>query len=87
MGPIMSRDVSFLGIRCKFLQTGLVAGTLIKLYFHFHSNRMGYNYGVSFPFDFERNEIPFGSKLKRKLPPRSYPNQFERKWKYSFLSV
>ena len=31
--------------------------------------------------------IPFGSKSKGKLSPRSYPIQFERKWKYCFLSV
>ena len=48
---------------------------------------MGYNRGDSFPFDFEPNGFPFGSKSKRKLSPRSYPIQFERKWKYSFLSV
>jgi len=41
----------------------------------------------SFPFDFEPNGIPFGSKSKRKLSPRSYPIQCERKSKYSFLSV
>ena len=29
----------------------------------------------------------FGSRLKGKLSPRSYPIQCERKWKYSFLSV
>ena len=48
----------------------------------------------------ELNGIPFGSenrqffklnpnwfrKSKGKLPPRSYLIQFERKWKYSFLS-
>ena len=48
---------------------------------------MGYDRGDSFPFDFEPNGIPFGSKSKGKLSPRSYPIQFERKWKYSFLSV
>ena len=51
------------------------------------SNWMGYDRGDSFQVDFEPNGIPFGSKLKRKLSPRSYPIQFERKWKYSFLSV
>ena len=45
---------------------------------------MGYD---SFPFDFEPNGIPFGSKLNGKLSPRSYPIQYDRKWKYSFLSV
>ena len=45
---------------------------------------MGYN---RFPFNFEPNGIPFGTKLKGKLSPRSYSIQFERKLKYSFLSV
>ena len=44
---------------------------------------MGYDRCDSFPFD----AIPFGSKSKGKLSPRSYPIQFERNWKYSFLSV
>ena len=48
---------------------------------------MGYDRGDSFPFDFESNGIPFGSKSIGKLSPRSYPIQFERKWKYSFISV
>ena len=48
---------------------------------------MGYNRGDNIPFDFEPNGNLFGSKLKGKLSPRSYPIQFERKWKYSFLSV
>ena len=48
---------------------------------------MGYDRGESFPFDFESNRIPFGSKSKGKLSPRSYPIQCERKWKYSFLSA
>ena len=48
---------------------------------------MGYDHGDSFPFDFEPNGIPFGSKSKGKLSQRLYPIQFERKWKYSFLSV
>ena len=38
------------------------------------------------PFPFT-NGIPFGSKSKGKLSPRSYPIQCERKWKHSFLSV
>ena len=42
---------------------------------------MGFNRGDSFPFDFEPNGIPFGSKSKGKLSPRSYPIQFERKGK------
>ena len=48
---------------------------------------MGYDCGDSFPFNFEPNRIPFCSKSKGKLSPRSYQIQFERKWKYSFLSV
>ena len=48
---------------------------------------MGYDHGDNFPLDFEPNGIPFGSKSKRKLSPRSYPIQFERKWKHIFLSV
>ena len=35
----------------------------------------------------EPNGIPFGSKSKGKLSPRSYPIQCERKWKYNFLSL
>ena len=38
---------------------------------------MGYNRGVSFPFDFEPNGIPFDSKSDGKLSPRSYPIQFK----------
>ena len=48
---------------------------------------MVYDLGDSFPFDFEPNGIPFGSKSKGKLTPRSYPIHCERQWKYSFLSV
>ena len=40
---------------------------------------MGYDGGDSFPFDFEQNGIPLGSKSKGKFSPRSYPIQFERK--------
>ena len=40
---------------------------------------MEYNRGDSFPFDFEPNGIPVGSKLKGKLSPRSYPIHCERK--------
>ena len=47
---------------------------------------MGCDRGDSFPFDFEPNGFPFGSKSKGKLSPRSYPIECERKWKYSFLS-
>ena len=48
---------------------------------------MGYDRDDSFPFNFEPNGIQFGSKSRGKLSPRSYPNQRERKWKYSFLGV
>ena len=48
---------------------------------------MGYDRGDSFPLHFEPNGIPFGSKSKGKLLPRSYPIQYERKWNTSFLSV
>ena len=48
---------------------------------------MGYDGGASFPLDFEPNGIPFGSKSKGKLAPRSYPIQCERKWHACFLSV
>ena len=60
---------------------------LRKLIFHFLPYWMGYDRDDSFPFDSEPNGNPFGSKLKGKLSPRSYPIQCERKWKYSFLSV
>ena len=61
--------------------------TLRKLYFHFLSNWMGYDRRDSFPFDFEPNGLLFGSKSKGKLSTWSYPIQYERKWKTSFLSV
>ena len=48
---------------------------------------MGHDRGDSFAFNFEPNGVPFGSKSKGSLSPRSYPSQFERNWKYSFLSV
>ena len=48
---------------------------------------MGYDHGDRFPFDIEPNGIPFRSKSKVKLSPRSYRIQCERKWKYSFFSV
>ena len=55
--------------------------------YQFLSNLLEYDRGDSFPFNFEPNEIPFGSKSKGKLSPRSYPIQCKRKLKYSFLSV
>ena len=49
---------------------------------------MGYDRGDSFPFDWYRGKLFFDwSKSIGKLSPRSYPIQFERKWKYSFLSA
>ena len=48
---------------------------------------MGYDRGDNFSFDFEQNGDPFGSKSIRKFSPRSYPIQFERKRKSSFLGV
>ena len=42
---------------------------------------MEYDCGNSFSFE------PFGSKSKGILLPRPYPNQFERKWNTSLLSV
>ena len=48
---------------------------------------MGYDRDDSFNFDFEPNGIPFISKWKGKLSSRSYPVQFEKKWKSSFFSL
>ena len=48
---------------------------------------MGYDRGDGFVFKFEPNGVRFGSKSKGKPSPRSYPIQFERQRKYSFLSV
>ena len=53
----------------------------------FLSNCIACDRGDSFPADFEPNETIFGLKSKGKLSPRSYPIQFERKWKNSFLSA
>ena len=38
---------------------------------------MGYDRGDSFPFDFEPNGIPFGSKCKGKLFPFNFLNQLK----------
>ena len=46
---------------------------------------MGYDRGDGFPFDFEPNGFPFGSKSKGKPSSQPYPIRFERK--YSFLSA
>ena len=48
---------------------------------------MGYDRGDGFTLDFELNGIPFGSKSKGKLSPRSYPIQFDRKGNTRFPSV
>ena len=48
---------------------------------------MGYDRGDILPFEFEPNGIPFVSKSKGKLSPRSYPIQFEGKWNTSFFTV
>ena len=53
-----------------------------KLKFYFLSNWMRYDRGDRFLFDFEPNEIPFGSKSKGKPSPRSYSIRFKRYWKY-----
>ena len=58
-----------------------------ELYFHFLSHWMGDDRGDSFPSDFEPDGIPFGSKSKEKLSPRSCSIQCGRKWKHDFLSV
>ena len=48
---------------------------------------MGYDRGDSLAFNFEPNGIPFVSKSKGKLSPRSDPIQCERIWIHSFLLV
>ena len=52
---------------------------------------MEYDRGDSFPFNFEPNAIPFGSKWKGKMSPRSYSFEFRteipKKWKYILPSV
>ena len=62
------------------------SGTLRILVFYFLLHCMGYDRCDIFPFDFEPNGIPFGSKSKGKLSPRQYPIQCQRNWKHSFLS-
>ena len=48
---------------------------------------MEYDRGEAiFPFDFEANGIPFGSKSKGKLSPQSYSTQFKI-WKSIFVKV
>ena len=45
----------------------ITSRALKKLHFYFLSHWMGYDPGDNFPFDFELNGIPFGSKSKGKL--------------------
>ena len=71
----------------KNLSPSALNSALRNFYFPFFSHWMGYDRGDSFIFDFEPNGIPFGSKSTGKLSPWSYPIQFERKGKYSFLRV
>ena len=71
---------------CSTIMCTARSRTLRKLVFHYLPNWMGSDRGDSFPFDFEPNGVPFGSKSKGKLP-RSDPIQFERKWNTSFLSA
>ena len=82
---MMPRDPSISAIR--IIVDVFPLCTLRKLVFHFLSNWMGSDRGDSFPFDFEPNGFPFGSKSKRKLLPWSYPIECERKWNVSFLSA
>ena len=46
--------------------------TLRKLVFYFLSNSMRYDRGDSFPFDFEPNGIPFGSKSRKENCPHDH---------------
>ena len=55
------------------------------IHFHFISHRMEFDRGDSFPFDFEPNRIPFGSKSKRRLSLRSHSIQFERNRNFLLL--
>ena len=48
---------------------------------------MKYDPGDSFSFDSEPNVIPFGSKSKGKLSPKSYSIQFERKLRTILVTV
>ena len=50
-------------------------------------NYVSDSFQIEWDMIIQYNGIPFGSKSKGKLWPRSYPIQFERKWKHSFLSV
>ena len=56
-----------------------MSSTLKNLDFIFHSNSKEYDRSDSFPFDYEPNGIPFGSRSKGKLSVQSFPFQFERK--------
>ena len=78
---------SFLAIFVCCHQAATTFHAQRKLYFHFLSHWMGYDRGDSFSSDFKPNGIQFGSKSKEKQSPQPYHIRFERKWKYSFLSV
>ena len=70
------------------IDLGIVSAiTLRKLVLLFLSHWMGYDHGDSYFFNSDPNGIPFSSKSKRKLSPRPYTIQCERKWNTSFLSV
>ena len=58
--------------------TGWHTEKTVSISFHIESDMIVV---TVFPFDFEPNGIPFGSKSKGKLSLRSYPIQCERKWK------
>ena len=52
------------------------------------SNRMEYDRGSSFPFDFEPNGFPFfGKNWEENCDPNHIPFQFERKMKAIFMSA
>ena len=56
-----------------------------KLVYQFLSNWNGYDRGDSFPFDFEPNSNPFGSKSKEKLSLRLYTRLlFQIHWENSY---
>ena len=48
---------------------------------------MEYDCEDSFPFNFEKNRISYGSKSKGKQSPRSYPIKVEKGTGVYFLSV
>ena len=46
---------------------------------------MGCDGGASFPFDFEPNGLPFGSRSREGLSPRSCPILCGGRWRYGLL--